>query len=142
MTTTREDRNAEEAVSFFPITQAKRSATRQSALTGPGLTSEELKAQVKAGRAYQTQIHENLTITKQGLEHRDTFKHDYLQMRDIARLDNSNPEVDVTLLRPELESPELRLRTAPSFVGLGVLSTDEYTGADGASIDGKDPEYV
>ncbi|EJP61727.1 Pectin lyase fold/virulence factor [Beauveria bassiana ARSEF 2860] len=112
VTTTREDRNAEEAVSFFPITQAKRSATRQSALTGPGLTSEELKARVKAGRAYQTQIHENLTITKQGLEHRDTFKHDYLQMRDIARLDNSNSEVDVTLLRPELESPELRLRSA------------------------------
>ncbi|KAJ3499549.1 hypothetical protein NLG97_g251 [Lecanicillium saksenae] len=30
---------------------------------------------------------------------------------------------------------------APSFVGLGVLSTDEYTGTPGPGIDGKDPEY-
>ncbi len=34
------------------------------------------------------------------------------------------------------------LVAAPKFVGLGVLSTDEYTGAEGAGIDGKDPEYV
>jgi hypothetical protein len=31
---------------------------------------------------------------------------------------------------------------APSFVGLGVLSTDEYTGEGGKGIDGGDPEYV
>lgn len=34
------------------------------------------------------------------------------------------------------------LVAAPSFVGLGVLSTDEYTGAGGKGIDGGDPEYV
>lgn len=34
------------------------------------------------------------------------------------------------------------LVAAPSFVGLGVLSTDEYTGAPGKGIDGGDPEYV
>ena len=34
------------------------------------------------------------------------------------------------------------LVAAPSFVGLGVLSTDEYTGAGGVGIDGGDPEYV
>ncbi|GJC85399.1 putative glucan endo-1,3-beta-glucosidase ARB_02077 [Colletotrichum liriopes] len=33
------------------------------------------------------------------------------------------------------------LVAAPSFVGLGVLSTDEYTGEGGAGIDGGDPEY-
>jgi hypothetical protein len=33
------------------------------------------------------------------------------------------------------------LVAAPSFVGLGVLSTDEYTGAPGVGIDGGDPEY-
>ena len=33
------------------------------------------------------------------------------------------------------------LVAAPKFVGLGVLSTDEYTGAPGPGIDGKDPEY-
>ncbi|TPX15620.1 uncharacterized protein E0L32_004318 [Thyridium curvatum] len=33
------------------------------------------------------------------------------------------------------------LVAAPSFVGLGVLSTDEYTGAKGKGIDGGDPEY-
>ena len=31
---------------------------------------------------------------------------------------------------------------APSFVGLGVLSTDEYTGDGGQGVDGGDPEYV
>ena len=31
---------------------------------------------------------------------------------------------------------------APNFVGLGVLSTDEYTGDEGESIDGGDPQYV
>jgi hypothetical protein len=31
---------------------------------------------------------------------------------------------------------------APSFVGLGVLSTDEYTGAPGVGIDGGDPESM
>ncbi|EGO56022.1 hypothetical protein NEUTE1DRAFT_117997 [Neurospora tetrasperma FGSC 2508] len=30
---------------------------------------------------------------------------------------------------------------APSFVGLGVLSTDEYTGDGGQGVDGGDPEY-
>ncbi|KFY31396.1 hypothetical protein V493_01147 [Pseudogymnoascus sp. VKM F-4281 (FW-2241)] len=30
---------------------------------------------------------------------------------------------------------------SPSFVGLGVLSTDEYTGTGGVGIDGGDPEY-
>ncbi|KAK3505264.1 pectate lyase superfamily protein-domain-containing protein [Neurospora crassa] len=30
---------------------------------------------------------------------------------------------------------------APSFVGLGVLSTDEYTGEEGKGIDGGDPQY-
>lgn len=34
------------------------------------------------------------------------------------------------------------LVAAPSFVGLGVLSTDEYTGEGGVGIDGGDPEYV
>jgi len=29
---------------------------------------------------------------------------------------------------------------ASSFVGLGVLSNDEYTGADGKGTDGGDPE--
>ncbi len=62
VTTTRDVGDADEPVSDFPITQAKRSATRKSALTGPGLTAEELKARVKAGRAYQTRIHENLTV--------------------------------------------------------------------------------
>jgi hypothetical protein len=33
------------------------------------------------------------------------------------------------------------LLASPSFVGLGVLSTDEYTGAGGKGIDGGDPEY-
>lgn len=34
------------------------------------------------------------------------------------------------------------LIAAPSFIGLGVLSTDEYTGEGGVGIDGDDPEYV
>lgn len=33
------------------------------------------------------------------------------------------------------------LVAAPNFVGLGVLSTDKYTGAPGPGIDGKDPKY-
>jgi len=33
------------------------------------------------------------------------------------------------------------LVAAPSFMGLGVLSTDEYTGAPVAGIDGWGPEY-
>jgi hypothetical protein len=33
------------------------------------------------------------------------------------------------------------LLASPSFVGLGVLSTDEYTGAGGKGIDGGDLEY-
>jgi hypothetical protein len=33
------------------------------------------------------------------------------------------------------------LVAAPSFVRLGVLSTDEYTGAPGPGFDGRDPEY-
>ncbi|KAI1810628.1 pectate lyase superfamily protein-domain-containing protein [Poronia punctata] len=34
-----------------------------------------------------------------------------------------------------------RVVAAPSFVGLGVLSTDEYTGAPGPGNDGMDPEW-
>ncbi|KAK1959917.1 pectin lyase-like protein [Colletotrichum sublineola] len=34
-----------------------------------------------------------------------------------------------------------RLKAAPEFVGLGVLSTDEYTGEGGTGIDGGDPQY-
>jgi len=33
------------------------------------------------------------------------------------------------------------LVAASSFIGLGVLSTDEYTGADGNGADGGDPQY-
>lgn len=35
-----------------------------------------------------------------------------------------------------------RIVAAPSFVGLGVLSTDEYTGDGGTGSDGNAPQYV
>ncbi|KAM3501681.1 hypothetical protein MY11210_009307 [Beauveria gryllotalpidicola] len=114
VTTTRDVGDADEPVSDFPITQAKRSATRKSALTGPGLTAEELKARVKTGKAYQTRIHENLTITKQGLEHRDHFMRSYLQLRGIARLNRSNPGFKAIFFKDSLESPVLRLRGSQS----------------------------
>ncbi|KAK2044724.1 hypothetical protein LZ31DRAFT_465892, partial [Colletotrichum somersetense] len=34
------------------------------------------------------------------------------------------------------------LLAAPSFVGLGVLLTDKYTGEGGAGINSRDSEYV
>ncbi|GFP60365.1 glucan 1,3-beta-glucosidase [Trichoderma asperellum] len=94
--------NADQLVADRYTTQAKRQIRVNSTMTGPGLTVEELKAQVRAGLGYETLVHENLTVSKPDLVGRSMPLLDIPGMPGMDR--PSNWDIEVKMEQQEASS--------------------------------------
>ncbi|KYK61874.1 Pectin lyase fold/virulence factor [Drechmeria coniospora] len=108
---------SDELISDNVIPQQKRSVaavnSTLTSLTGPGLTAEELKAHLRAGRGYETLIHENLTVSEPDLARRDRIMSDVLSRRGMPGMDQLDGFVlsdNATLPRSVSEAPKLKGR--------------------------------
>lgn len=87
ITVTNHAGNSDDDEDMYFVEMRKRSTRTNSTLTGPGLSAEELRAYVRAGKAYETLIHDNSTITQPDSALANKFLRRALQARALADME-------------------------------------------------------